>query len=87
MRNTYRITIIEWENSYTFRETIYVDYLIKMPKFRRLNKAIAYVERHRNELLKLSDKNGLRAIDVNIEEWYKDTINGIAYTTNLWERS
>lgn len=87
MRNTYRITIIEWQNSYTFRDTIYVDNFIKIHKFRKLNKAIAYVERHRNELLKLSDKNGLQAIDVNIEEWYKDAINGIAYTTNLWERS
>lgn len=87
MRNTYRITIIEWENQNTCGDTIYVDYLIKIPKFRKLEKAIKYVETYKDRLLALSETNGHIAIDVNIEEWYKDAINGIAYTTNLWERS
>jgi len=87
MAYRYRITLLEWDKNYPpYNDTIYADLEIDMPVFTNLKKAIDWVDSHREKLLKLATKQGHYAIDCDIEKWCGDYINGIVYSTNLWER-
>ena len=86
MAYNYRITLLEWETFNNYAETIYADLEIDLPRFTNLKKAIEWVDSHRAKLLKLCEKQGHIAIDCDIEKWCGDYINGVVYTTNLWER-
>ena len=82
-----RITLLEWENEIDYKDTTYVDLCTATPKFRKLERAIAWVEKNKQKLLSFCDLEDCVAVDCDIEEWDDDDIIKVVYTTRLWVKN
>ena len=85
----YRITLLEWTSETNYDDTTYLDYCMKGCRpFKTLKGAIKWLDKNKHKVLELEkdviESKEFVAIDIDIEQWNGDFINGIVYTQCLW---